>query len=357
MSSEYINNKFIEENGINWIFDFLNQNNSSFIFKQIDPELVEISLVHKTSPIWTSGSQLSSIYTQSFNSEYSKNYSLDVYSAVSCTNVSKEFTIEYGNNNGNGIEFDYPTNKTDTRAVYTKYKKITEDIEPEIYDNFVAIQFNKIKNQNRIYSDVFSITLTNPHTSSIYSTLITLTDTEYFTTQSNVYDLISGSLESGGYLESGSYVYYGKVYPQHSLILFNTETLNYNLGFNIQNELEDVNQKIPEKVYNSISSSIFNVNQKNINYWSFVNVETEHQIMTFPIRMERGEYNYSTNPTYYYSDGKLKYNQYVDNPISYFTSIGLYNDKYELLAIAKLSRPIFKDFTEKYTFQVSIEIL
>ena len=59
MSSEYINNKFIEENGINWIFDFLNQNNSSFIFKQIDPELVEISLVHKTSPIWTSGSQLS----------------------------------------------------------------------------------------------------------------------------------------------------------------------------------------------------------------------------------------------------------------------------------------------------------
>jgi hypothetical protein len=38
----------------------------------------------------------------------------------------------------------------------------------------------------------------------------------------------------------------------------------------------------------------------------------------------------------------MKYNYFKYNPITYITTVGLYNDAKELLAVAKLSKPILK---------------
>lgn len=357
MNEEYINRAFIEKNGINWIFDILNQNTSSFVYKQIDLELIEYNTIKTTLPIWSSGSQLLSVATQSINTDdYSKNYSLFVYSSNTCENDNEEFIIEYGSDSGDSIDFEYKTEKTHTQGVYKKYKKILEDIDTINYTNFIAIQFNKNKNQYGLYSDVFSITFANPLTSSIYSTLVTDVSDEYFSTGSTVFDLVSGSLEYGVYLNNNEKIKFGKLYKEYSLLLLNADLLNQYINIGIETGSSS-NQYNPVKMYNSISSSIHNVNTGVYPYWSFVNAEIVKTVLTFPVRIELDEYNYTTNKTYSDSSGKLLYNQNVSTPSSYFTTIGFYNDKYELLAVAKLSKPILKNYTEKYTFQVSIEII
>ena len=45
----------------------------------------------------------------------------------------------------------------------------------------------------------------------------------------------------------------------------------------------------------------------------------------------------------------------VDNPVVYITTIGLYNDANELLATAKLSQPITKDFTKEALIKVKLD--
>ena len=45
----------------------------------------------------------------------------------------------------------------------------------------------------------------------------------------------------------------------------------------------------------------------------------------------------------------------VDNPVTFITTIGLYNDSNELLAVAKLSQPITKDFTKEALIKVKLD--
>ena len=44
-----------------------------------------------------------------------------------------------------------------------------------------------------------------------------------------------------------------------------------------------------------------------------------------------------------------------DNPRVYITTIGLYNDSNELVAVAKLSQPLAKDFTKEALIKVKLD--
>lgn len=72
---------------------------------------------------------------------------------------------------------------------------------------------------------------------------------------------------------------------------------------------------------------------------------------TYTVEAENDEFNHSLNPSY--SDG-------AGNPIypsigSYFTGIGLYNDEYQLLAVAKLEEPMRKTDSDSISIDVEIE--
>mgnify|MGYP003146006958 CR=1 FL=1 len=45
----------------------------------------------------------------------------------------------------------------------------------------------------------------------------------------------------------------------------------------------------------------------------------------------------------------------IDTPQSFITAIGLYNDNNDLLAVAKLSRPLLKDFTKETLIRVKLD--
>jgi len=72
-------------------------------------------------------------------------------------------------------------------------------------------------------------------------------------------------------------------------------------------------------------------------------------------RINHNEYNYSTNPTYL-SGSKIRVKtQSSDLPVSYITTVGLYNDNNELLATAKLSEPLKKSSDTEFTVRVRLD--
>ena len=49
------------------------------------------------------------------------------------------------------------------------------------------------------------------------------------------------------------------------------------------------------------------------------------------------------------------YPYFIDNPQTYATTVGMYNDNNELLAVAKLSKPLVKDFTKEALVRVKLD--
>jgi len=45
----------------------------------------------------------------------------------------------------------------------------------------------------------------------------------------------------------------------------------------------------------------------------------------------------------------------IDNPTTFITTIGLYNDSGDLVAVAKLSQPVAKDFTKEALIRVKLD--
>ena len=74
------------------------------------------------------------------------------------------------------------------------------------------------------------------------------------------------------------------------------------------------------------------------------------------VRARNSEFNYSENPSYISgSTGEVIYNYFINNPQTYMTTVGLYNDSNELLAVAKLSKPLNKDFTKEALIRVKLD--
>ena len=73
------------------------------------------------------------------------------------------------------------------------------------------------------------------------------------------------------------------------------------------------------------------------------------------VRARNSEFNYSTNPSFISgSTGEVAFDQFINNPQTYITTVGMYNDATELLAVAKLSRPLLKDFTKESLIRVKL---
>jgi hypothetical protein len=74
------------------------------------------------------------------------------------------------------------------------------------------------------------------------------------------------------------------------------------------------------------------------------------------VRMRNKEYNYSNNPSFYdTTNGSLTQTSFVNDPRPYVTTVGLYNDNNELLAVAKLSKPIQKSFASELVVAVRLD--
>jgi hypothetical protein len=162
------------------------------------------------------------------------------------------------------------------------------------------------------------------------------------------YQLISGSNGSswngnGGYVAgSGSY---GLVFPDLGTILLNPAAISQSLHIapNRTSNSDGLNNR---KIFTAISGGAeFTLNSE----------ETITSDYIF-VRARNSEFNYSENSSFISgSTGEVIYSNFINHPQVYVTTVGLYNDSNELLAVAKLSKPILKDFTKEMLLRTKID--
>ena len=74
------------------------------------------------------------------------------------------------------------------------------------------------------------------------------------------------------------------------------------------------------------------------------------------VRLRNKEYNYSNNPTFSNPNtGVLIQSDFKNDPKVYITTVGLYNSLNELLAVAKLSKPVRKSFDEEILLRIRLD--
>ena len=94
--------------------------------------------------------------------------------------------------------------------------------------------------------------------------------------------------------------------------------------------------------------------RKRVENISFNNT-TELQSSIYFCRAGHNEFNYSGNPSYLSSSKIVVKDESTDTPISYITTVGLYSEENELLAVAKLSEPLRKTPETEYVLRVRLD--
>ena len=130
----------------------------------------------------------------------------------------------------------------------------------------------------------------------------------------------------------------------------------------LNNSFHNVSMSGPSSTSETLSAVLTGSNIENFSnnlrtrlYNLQFNNTVELNSSVYFCRVNHNEYNYSTNPTYL-SGSKIRVKtQASDLPVSYITTIGLYNDNNELLATAKLSEPLKKSSDTEFTIRVRLD--
>ena len=349
-------------------------------FKRLDPEDFIVSSDSVTSTVWSNNSpSLNTYFSSSTQKEGTSGpYYLSVYQTASnSVSAAVQFQIAYANKNGGGgVNFDSSVPfKSPTTTIYGQYRTLILEDENSSFtwgptytgsadNDFYVISIERARYKQSLLPGSLNLMLSSSNTniSELHltddSNMVNL-PTYYGTMRA--YQLISGSNgssydEGTGY--TADYGSYGLVLPDISTILLNAAALDATgaeggISIGTITTADDFGDN-PTKLYNSISGSVDFVSTYP-NIFELNSQETLTSDYVF-IRARNSEYNYTENPSFISgSTGEVVYPYFINNPQTYPTTVGLYNDSNDLLAVAKLSRPIQKDFTKEALVRVKLD--
>ena len=307
-----------------------------------------------------------SYHTSSIQNELSKKYYHEIVDTSYCPNQNpiSYFSVAYGNKNGSGSLYEgYETNDSPTRAIYSQTRLLaleSNETEFKFYTNGVLgsrgdiyiINFNRDSLSDRIDPGNFEINLKS--LDGLSNNVMTFIDNSEDILESKfsndyaftAFDIVSGSLTNGihdsgtGSVETNQNITtYGKIYPNLGIIVFDAEKLDDELDFSSGLSINsDSNNSY--KLFTSISGAA------SLGYHLKARASKNNKSNHYFVKVTAGSSNYSNNPTMVDENNQnnniMKYNYFKYNPITYITTVGLYNDAKELLAVAKLSKPILK---------------
>jgi hypothetical protein len=284
-------------------------------------------------------------------------------SASTATESEIQFAIAYGDSKGSGsVLFDNSVDgKSPSSVVYGQFQNIVlgDENAAFTYDNvtpaeqyFYAISVNRARYKGNILPGSMSLRLkVGGNTLSLTDNSAT-TNTVSFNEAGRVFQMISGSagvaFTTPNTTALGSY---GLFLPDIGTILLNGPALDsaYGVGGGIglaTNRTTNSDQKNTRKLFDTIKEAAnFTMNSQETITSDFVFV-----------RARNSEYNYSANPSFITgSTGEVIYSDFINAPQTFITSVGLYNDSNDLLAVAKLSKPLKKDFTKEALIRVKLD--
>lgn len=164
--------------------------------------------------------------------------------------------------------------------------------------------------------------------------------------------VVSGTLETGIYNKSNPHVY-GITYPQLGIVLLDADMLDMSASF-LTTTGSDVAGDNAMKLFTSLSGSALRTDLSG-DYLGLQSRKVKYEyVEQYFIRIKNQDYNFSNNPTFVTgSEGDI-IEDFLNKSQVYISSIGLYNENKELLAVSKISRPILKNFTEEGLFEIQL---
>lgn len=332
-------------------------------FNRLASEDFVVSSDSITATLWSAGAvSLTNFYTSSVQEAGSSgNFYLNIFQTSSnADSAVVQFAIAYGNQYGSGSSF-YNSAVTSISPTLTTYKQYQVLVLGDENANFIfggltssdfwVISVDRTRYKESIFPGSLSLALSGSSGS------ITLTDDSQvassiiFNEAGRIYQLVSGSqgtvdtsADPNGYSVSGSY---GWLLPDIGTIILNPTALSASIGLASSQSYnsDGLNYRALFNAMNGTSAKSFYLNSQ----------ETISSDYIF-VRARNAEFNYSENPSFISgSTGEVVFNSFINNPQTYVTTIGLYNDTNELLAVAKLSRPLAKDFTKEALVRVKLD--
>ena len=330
-------------------------------FKRLDPEDFLVSIDSITATAWSTNSPtLTTFFTSSVTSSNDSYYKNVYQTASTISNAAVQFAIAYGNSKGSGSANynDLVPGVSPTRTIYGQYRNLVYGSETAAFifgavtaSDFWAISVDRARYKEHLLKGTFNITLSG---SGIQTLKLTdnsgMVSTDTYLDCGRVYQIISGSngvantsVNANGYsLSSGSY---GLFLPDIATIILNPLALSQSINLEPSRSSDSDGLNIG-RLFTAISGAAsFQVNSEETITSDFVFV-----------RARNSEFNYSENPSFISgSTGDVIFSNFINSPQTYMTTVGFYNDSSELLAVAKLSKPLIKDFTKEALIRVKLD--
>ena len=334
-------------------------------FKRLDPEDFLVSSDSIVNTLWSTNTPtLTTFFTSSTQIGSSAGiYYYSVYQTSSLeSNAAVQFDIAYADSLGSGsvLYNNAVPLLTPTKTIYGQYRSLILEDENSSFtfgkgnniyttDSFWVINFERARYKQSLFPGSLNLKLSGSNG------IINLTDdsvdnpVSQFLGSTRVYQLISGSNGTAGTLSGSGYVAgsgsYGLVFPDLGTILLNPYALSQSISVSPSrsNNSDGLNNA---KLFQAIDlGDSFTINSQ----------ETLTSDYVF-VRARNSEFNYSENPSFISgSTGEVIYDNFINAPQVYLTTVGMYNDSNELVAVAKMSRPLLKDFTKEALIRVKLD--
>ena len=337
-------------------------------FVRYNPEDSVVSTETVVRPMWSGDTNiLTTFFTSSaITSSFYVNTYAEYPGALTSTTAPVQFAVQYGNKYGSGSAYinSSVTNQlpdsssiTPSRVVYGQYRTLLLGTESGSFQfgtedpNGIYI-VNIARNRYKEHTQPGSMTLKlkNSTAEVVLTDNSQITNTANYTTGGNLYyTLISGSAGTA-YTTNTNASVYGYLFPDDDIIILNPTALSKTvasggISFSPTVSTPGTNNNLPFQIYTIMSASAY------FGLQSAENVSSHY----FFTRVKNQEFNYTTNPSIIDNNGNLLYTTLINNPQTFITTVGLYNDQNELLAVAKLSRPLVKDFTKEALIKVKLD--
>jgi len=336
------------------------------VVENLDSDVVTAALFSENQ------GEITGMFTSSAQSQSSGEYYLDVYQKDPSRNNNQEiqFALAFGHYAGSGSQPPQYTSVgfTPSKAVYTQYANTllnagdnrftVNNVHPNSKANLemiYAINFQRTRMKEKIDPGNWELHVSGTQypiklidDSTVSDGTVTEAGRQYF--------IRSGTIDAG-VMASNTY-HYGLVYPDMGVLILDPMAISGSARIRVNSS---------SFAYTSTAVTVSNANTTDffthlsgsgtaqVGYLAARNKETIHSTHYF-IRVKNNEFNFSNNPTFTSgSTGTFANASYFRDPKSYVTSIGLYNDNNELLAIAKLSKPLLKTFSREALVRVKLE--
>ncbi len=339
-------------------------------FQRFNPEndVVENQRTTISSGLWTGGSStLTGFFTQSLNGNITGSV-LELYNVDPNTDTSAEtqIAVGYANVHGSGSAGNttkLTTGGRQTAALYRQFRNVilapnTNEFSftgaASSSDDFYFISFQRARQREKIDPGNWELQLTGQMAGK--AAKIQLIDDSgaglnpLVNEGGRVFNVVSGSINDGINTAAASQPGggLGLFYPDLGIILLDASQMEASGGLAdpVNPRSSDTFDNRPQKFYNSIKSgSSFQARR-----------EEEISSTNYFIRANNKDFNFSSNPTFSTgSDGSLTQGTFFKDPKTFITQVGLYNDENELLAIAKLSKPLLKSYSRETIIKVKLD--